>query len=208
MPVLRIATGILPNWKFASRLNPVSTFLVISGSDIATSLSLLNIFRYGQVGSCPILRDMANTATTRAVHEKWGAALNMFGFQAVPNILLSAQCDLRLSTTDIVVLLHLNRHWWSRDRAPYPRPMLIAEKMGVHRRTVERSLERMEAKGLIERLKPRAARDANVVRPISLIPLATKLGEIAGGSDSLPPAKDTQSSGSLLASSSEDCVFR
>lgn len=147
---------------------------------------------------------MAGTATTKSVHEKWGAALNMSGFQAVPNVLLSMQWNLGLSTTDLVVLLHLNRHWWSRDRAPYPRPMLIAEKMGVHRRTVERSLERMEANGLIERLKPQPARDGHMVRPISLIPLANRLGEIAGGSNSRPPAQDAQSDGSSLASSPAD----
>ena len=124
---------------------------------------------------------MTDTSTAKSIHEKWGRALDNSGFQAVPNVLLLAQRDLRLSTTDLVVFLHLNRYWWHRDRAPYPRPTLIAEKMGVHRRTVERSLERMESKGLIERMKSRQGRDGHVIRPISLIPLANKLGELADG---------------------------
>lgn len=129
-----------------------------------------------------MLRDMADTSTPKSIREKWGPALNASGFQAIPNVLLLKQCNLRLSTTDLVVLLHLNRHWWHRDRTPYPRPTLIAQKMGVHRRTVERSLERMESKGLIERMKSRLGRDGHVIRPISLIPLARKLGELADGS--------------------------
>ena len=147
---------------------------------------------------------MSDIPAVRPVHEKWGAALNQSGFQAVPNVLLSAQNHLGLSTTDLVVVLHLNGYWWDRDRAPYPRPALIARKMGVHRRTVERSLKHLETMGLIERMETQSTQRGHVVRPISLIPLANRLGKIAGGSDSRPPAKDAQSDGSSPVSPAAD----
>lgn len=150
---------------------------------------------------------MADTDYTTPIREKWGAALSVSGFQAIPNILLSRQVYLRLSATDLVVLLHLNRYWWSRDRAPYPRPALIAEKMGVHRRTVERSLERMDVLGLIERMKPKPVRSGRqMVRPVSLIPLADKLAALAGRSDPHTPAKDSQDDDCTLTSQSADAT--
>ena len=114
-----------------------------------------------------------------ALRRKWGRALDYAGFQAVPNLLLARQHALDLSSTDVVVLLHINRWWWSRDRHPFPRPARIAKQMGVHRRTVERSLQGLEEKGLLKRLAPRRTDSGRVVWPISLTPLATSLEQIA-----------------------------
>lgn len=115
-----------------------------------------------------------------ALRRKWGRALDYAGFQAVPNLLLARQQALNLSSTDVVVLLHINRYWWTRDRDPFPRPARIAEQMGVHRRTVERSLQGLEEKGLLKRLEPRRVDSGRVVWPISLTPLAVSLEQIAG----------------------------
>ena len=141
---------------------------------------------------------MTTVADIGTIQQKWGDALSAGGFQALPNALLSAQRQLGLSTTDVVVVLHLNSRWWSRDRAPFSRPVLIAEKMGVHRRTVERSLERMEKKGLLKRLRPKSTERGSIIRPFSLIPLAERLGAFARRYDSGPPPEDTQDDGHLL----------
>ena len=111
--------------------------------------------------------------------DKWGRTLNHTGFQIVPNLLLTQQGNLGLSTTDIVVLLHVNRYWWTRDQNPYPSTTRIAEQMGLHARSVERCLKRLEAKGVIRRLEPRQISPGRMVRPISLLPLARSLAQIA-----------------------------
>ena len=118
----------------------------------------------------------ANDRTRR----KWEAALDGDGFQIIPNLLIAQQGNLGLSTTDIVVILHLNRWWWERDQHPYPRPERIAEQMGLHARSVERCLKRLERKGMIRRMSPRYLQGGTSVRPISLLPLAESLAQIAG----------------------------
>jgi hypothetical protein len=69
----------------------------------------------------------------------------------VPDTLLIKQHELGLDTTDIVVLLNLTSFWWFRDAPPFPRTNVIASRMGVTTRTVQRSLKKMEAKGYIRR---------------------------------------------------------
>ena len=114
------------------------------------------------------------------IEQKWGRALEPAGFQAFPNLLLTQQRALGLSNMDLVILLHLNRMWWTREADPFPRPARIAAQMGVHRRSVERCLKGLEEKGLIKRPGPRKdASTGRVVWPISLRPLAAFLVSIA-----------------------------
>ena len=112
------------------------------------------------------------------VRDKWGQTLDDGGFQIIPNLLLAQQKNLGISPTTLVVLLHINRYWWKRDQDPYPSSTLIAKQMGLHLRSVERHLQRLEEKGLILRLASRRI-SGKVVRPISLIPLAEHLNRIA-----------------------------
>ena len=110
--------------------------------------------------------------------DKWGRSLDHSGFQIVPNLLLMAQNRLGLSPTDLVVLLHLNRYWWRRDQDPFPSSAGIARRMGLHPRSVERHMKRLEEKNLIHRQAPRWI-SGKRVKPISLAPLAQSLEEIA-----------------------------
>ena len=134
---------------------------------------------------------MGQDTTVRA---KWGKALDRGGFQALPNLLLAKQGSLGLKSLDIVVLLHFNRFWWACDEDPYPDRRRIAARIGVSVRTVERSLSRLEEKGLIERLDTRELPDGGFVRPVSLRPLADRLKRIASesGKESGHPAEDAE----------------
>jgi len=53
---------------------------------------------------------------------------------------------------DVVVLLNMNMHWWQKGDFPFPRPTIIAKRMGVSKRTVERRIEKLVKAGLLERL--------------------------------------------------------
>ena len=115
--------------------------------------------------------------------DKWGQTLDhSSGFQIVPNLLLAEQNRLGLSSTDLVVLLHLNRYWWTRDQNPFPSSAWIATQMGLRVRSVERHLKRLEEEKLIQRQAPRWI-SGKMVQPISLIPLAQSLEQIAKGLD-------------------------
>lgn len=86
------------------------------------------------------------------VKEKWqGAVSDGSGFVAVPMSLLRLQTKLKLTPTDMVVLVNLLGHWWDPSRAVFPRSTTIAARMGVAKRTVQRSTQKMIRAGLIER---------------------------------------------------------
>lgn len=84
--------------------------------------------------------------------ERWGVALDA-GFVAVPNMLVKAQTRLGITAIDMVVLLNIIMHWWHRDRRPSPTSATIAKRSGLAHRTVQRSLQKMEADGLILRIR-------------------------------------------------------
>jgi predicted transcriptional regulator len=86
------------------------------------------------------------------IREKWqGAVTGRSGFVAVPLSLLRLQTKLGLSPTDMIVLINLLAHWWDPDKAVYPRTSTIAARIGVTKRTVQRSTSKMLKLGLIER---------------------------------------------------------
>ncbi len=95
-------------------------------------------------------RDHSETAQG-SVAEKWGCALDA-GYQVIPSVLIQAQSRLGLDAVDCMILLNLNLHWWRKYDLPYPRPALIAKRMGVSRRTIERRLFKLQKMGWLRRL--------------------------------------------------------
>lgn len=87
------------------------------------------------------------------IKEKWQGAVNeRSGFVAIPMSLLRLQTKLKLTATDMVVLANLLAHWWDPARGgAYPRSTTIASRMGVAKRTVQRSTQKMVKAGLIQR---------------------------------------------------------
>lgn len=112
----------------------------------------------------------------RAV-EKWGDAAEA-GFQTVPDILLKKQVELGLSATDMLVLLNVTVHWWYKERMPFPRTSTIANRMGVDARTVQRSLKKMTALGLITR-EVVTTEDGDPQYVVDLENLVARLGDYA-----------------------------
>ncbi len=86
------------------------------------------------------------------IAERWGDAVAS-GFTAVPNSLIRAQVGLGLTPNDIVVLLNILVHWWHSDRLPFPRTSVIAKRTGLSHRTVQRSLQTLQKKGLVVRIR-------------------------------------------------------
>jgi hypothetical protein len=53
------------------------------------------------------------------------------GFQTVPNVLIQLHQQLGLDALDVLILLNLNMHWWKANDWPYPKPSLLAGRIGV-----------------------------------------------------------------------------
>jgi hypothetical protein len=113
----------------------------------------------------------------KAARNKWGFALDS-GFQVVPNVLFRCQRILRLKPLDVVILMNITTHWWSNDDLPHPRPSVIANRMDVSTRTVERRLLKMQKMGLIRRLESRQ-KNGRAVRQFELTGLVEKLKAVS-----------------------------
>jgi hypothetical protein len=106
---------------------------------------------------------------------KWGFAGNA-GYQLVPNVLFRAQKYLELDPVDVVILLNLSLHWWGAANLPFPSPRIIADRMSVSRRTIERRLGTLERRGFLKRLPAKAPAEGKPkIRRIELNGLVEKL---------------------------------
>lgn len=92
----------------------------------------------------------SESSASKTIQEKWGGVIYQnSGFVAVPMALLRAQARFGLSPTDMIVLINLLIHWWEPDSPVFTRSATIAKRMGASTRTVQRSLNKMIAKGII-----------------------------------------------------------
>jgi len=82
---------------------------------------------------------------------KWGRSASG-GFQQIPDLLFKYQKRLRLTATDMVVLLNISMHWWHPDDRPFVQAHTIAKRMGISPRTVQRAIAKMESLGYLERV--------------------------------------------------------
>ena len=120
--------------------------------------------------------DKTQRITERAV-EKWGDAAEA-GFQTLPDILLKKQVELGLSATDMLTLINITMHWWYRAKLPFPRSSTIAERMGIDTRTVQRSLRKLVALGLIQK-EAETQEDGTTRTVLNLTPLVDRLSGFA-----------------------------
>jgi DNA replication protein DnaD len=121
----------------------------------------------------------ADTAAEQRSVEKWGEA-GRAGFQVLPDLLLKRQVELGLSVTDVVVLINITMHWWYAHQRPFPRSTTIAERMGVDKRTVQRSLRKLSDLGLVRKVSETAA-DGSERLVCDLSGLVARLEEFAKG---------------------------
>jgi DNA-binding transcriptional regulator YhcF (GntR family) len=88
----------------------------------------------------------------RASEQKWGLDVMQLGFTIVPSLLFKAQDRLGLSTTQLAVLLQIADHWWDADRNPWPSKGLLATKLGIKPRQVQRVIADLEKRGYVKRI--------------------------------------------------------
>lgn len=134
---------------------------------------------------------------------KWGE-LARAGFQPVPDALLVKQRDLGLDATDMLVLLNLTSYWWFQNRPPFARSNVIAKRMGVSPRTVQRSLKKLVSKGLLRR-DDFELEDGTFVPALYLEGLTEKLTALAKNDPAL--ASRMQSEATETSEEEDDIPF-
>lgn len=123
---------------------------------------------------------------TSSIHRRWRGVVTSAetGFTAVPDILIRSQGQLKLSPTEMVVLLNILLHWWREDEWPFPRISAIADRMDTSRRTVERAIRSLQEKGLVVHRKSEAIGNGPAARRFDLSGLIETLqSKVQGWND-------------------------
>ena len=82
--------------------------------------------------------------------KNWSRAIRECGgFTMVPNLLLDEVFGLGLNTSQLVVLIVLIRHRWTRDGEIFPSYETIARQSGQSARNVKRCVEYLSGESLI-----------------------------------------------------------
>ena len=122
-----------------------------------------------------------NPKTPTSLQDFWGDAL-VGGFVAIPNALLHAQQELGLQSLDLLIIINVVSYWYKPESLPFPRPSLLAKRLGVTTRTVERRLQVLQSKGLVRRCDAQVNNRTRVkVREYDLGGLKEKLTPVAHG---------------------------
>ncbi len=116
--------------------------------------------------------------TGKASEKKWGTRVLTLGFCIVPSLLLRAQNRLGLNPTQLAVLLQLCDFWWERERKPYPSKAVLAERLSLSPRQVQRYIAELEAAGLVKRIERRARHGGKLTNIYDLGGLVARLKEL------------------------------
>jgi DNA-binding MarR family transcriptional regulator len=92
----------------------------------------------------------------RGFVQRWGEQVAAAGYTSIPGYLLSINQFMdknnRLSSTELLVLLQILSYWWYADQLPFPSKSTISKRLGLSPRQVQRALNGLEQKQLIERV--------------------------------------------------------
>jgi Helix-turn-helix domain len=93
----------------------------------------------------------------RKPEDKWTKVLISLGYCTVPSILIWAQGRLKLTTEQFTAVMQLSDFWWDVGEPPFPTKELLAGRMGMGERQVQRHLTALERKSIIKRVHAIAA---------------------------------------------------
>lgn len=97
-------------------------------------------------------RQKAPAETNTNLLRKWGKLNYRAGWVGFPSAVIQFQDQLGLSSAELNVLLQIADFWWDPERHPYPSKGLIAKRMRMHPRSIQRIIARLESRKLIDRV--------------------------------------------------------
>lgn len=83
--------------------------------------------------------------------KKWSKAVMKHGYCIFPSILLQAQGRLGVNAQEMIVLLQLAEHWWKASGQVFPSKEVIAQRIGLSTKQVQRHVKRLEELKLVTR---------------------------------------------------------
>jgi DNA-binding HxlR family transcriptional regulator len=91
--------------------------------------------------------------TRKASEKKYGKPVMDVGFCIVPSLLMQAQARLGINPVQFNIIMHLADIWWDAEHRPWPKKQLLAERMNMSERQIQRHIAELEAGGLIRRIE-------------------------------------------------------
>jgi hypothetical protein len=88
----------------------------------------------------------------RRPEDKWTKGLISLGYCTMPSILFWAQGRLKLTSEQFNIVMHLADYWWDAGELPYPTKEMLAVRMSMGARQVQRHLAKMEQRGYVHRV--------------------------------------------------------
>lgn len=106
----------------------------------------------------------------------WGQNLLEDGWSTIPNILLKSQAKLELSNSELILLIHLISFIHHPNAQIYPSINLLSQRMNQDRRTIQRTIKRLEKKELIrKKVRSKGLSDIGMTNTYDIDPLMRKL---------------------------------
>lgn len=102
--------------------------------------------------------------TRKASEKKYGKPVMDLGFCIVPSLLMQAQARLGINPVQFNIIMHLADIWWDAAHRPWPKKELLAKRMNMSERQIQRQIAELEAAGLvqrIERIRPGRGKTSN-----------------------------------------------
>jgi predicted transcriptional regulator len=116
------------------------------------------------------------------IEDKWGLLVAQRGFAQVPNHLLLLNMFLddehKLTPTELLILVQLVGTWWKKGDMPFPSMSTLATRCGVSSRQVQRSINRLEKIGFLQRVA-RRSKGIVATNAYDLAPLVKVLNQVA-----------------------------
>jgi len=127
--------------------------------------------------------------------KKWSKSVVASGWTGIPNVLIENQQRLKLNSLQMNVLLILLKHWWDKDKFPFPSKKTIGEIVGREASTIQRQIRDLEGKGLIKRvvrMKVSGGQDSNLYELSGLVDKLKVLAKEKENRDKIREAEDAR----------------
>jgi DNA-binding MarR family transcriptional regulator len=111
----------------------------------------------------------------RRPEDKWTKGLISLGYCTVPSILMWSQGRLKLTTEQFTVVMQLADFWWDAGEPPVPTKELLAGRLGMGERQVQRHLTALVKKGVIKRIPRYRGPKNQIANGYDMAPLVKKL---------------------------------
>jgi hypothetical protein len=112
---------------------------------------------------------------TKASERKWSKGVMALGFCMVPSLIFRAQARLKVSPTQLAILMHLADYWWDVNRKPYPSKKTLGDRLGLSARQVQRHIAGLQKMGLLHRVERTAAHRGKLSNEYDLSGLVERL---------------------------------